>query len=71
MKAIVGDIVNKEGAREAFRGVDCVIHCAALVSYRFPPDDEALDRINVTGQITIQYGLVASPLLNLLPHYND
>ncbi|XP_023718357.1 3 beta-hydroxysteroid dehydrogenase/Delta 5--_4-isomerase type 2 isoform X2 [Cryptotermes secundus] len=49
MKAIEGDIVHKEGSREAFRGVDCVIHCAALVSYRFPPDHEALDRINVTG----------------------
>lgn len=49
MKAIVGDIVDKKGSRVAFRGVDCVIHCAALVSYRFPPDHEALDSVNVTG----------------------
>jgi hypothetical protein len=64
MKAIVGDIVNKEGSREAFRGVDCVIHCAALVSYRFPPDHEALDRVNVTGQISIQHGLIITLPLN-------
>lgn len=50
MKMIVGDIVDLEAVREAFRGVDCVIHCAALVSYSFPPDNEALDRVNVTGQ---------------------
>jgi nucleoside-diphosphate-sugar epimerase len=49
MKMIVGDIADLEAAREAFRGVDCVIHCAALVSYCFPPDDEALYRVNVTG----------------------
>jgi nucleoside-diphosphate-sugar epimerase len=47
------DIVEKEGLREAFRDVDCVIHCAALISYRFRPDHEALDRINVTGQIIV------------------
>jgi 3beta-hydroxy-delta5-steroid dehydrogenase / steroid delta-isomerase len=49
VKVIVGDIVNLGEVREAFRGVDCVIHCAALVSYNFPPDYEALDRVNVTG----------------------
>jgi hypothetical protein len=63
-KAIVGDIVNKEGSREAFRGVDCVIHCAALVSYRFPPDHEALDRVNFTGHIIIRYGVIATLPLN-------
>jgi 3beta-hydroxy-delta5-steroid dehydrogenase / steroid delta-isomerase len=54
MKTIVGDIVDLEGVREAFCGVDCVIHCAALVSYNFPPDNEALDRVNVTGQSVTQ-----------------
>ncbi|GFG32093.1 hypothetical protein Cfor_06863 [Coptotermes formosanus] len=49
MKVIVGDIVKMEEARKAFRGVDCVIHCAAMVSYQFPPDHESLDRVNVTG----------------------
>jgi len=51
MKMMVGDIVKTEEAREAFRDVDCVIHCAAMVSYQFPPDQESLDRVNVTGQI--------------------
>jgi nucleoside-diphosphate-sugar epimerase len=51
MKMMVGDIVKMEEAREAFRDVDCVIHCAAMVSYQFPPDQESLDRVNVTGQI--------------------
>jgi hypothetical protein len=56
MKVIVGDIVKMEEARKAFRGVDCVIHCAAMVSYQFPPDHESLDRVNVTGQIITQTG---------------
>jgi 3beta-hydroxy-delta5-steroid dehydrogenase / steroid delta-isomerase len=53
MKMIVGDIVEAGAVREAFRGVDCVIHCAAMVSYCFPPDNEALHRVNVTGQSTV------------------
>jgi 3beta-hydroxy-delta5-steroid dehydrogenase / steroid delta-isomerase len=66
MKVIVGDIVRMEEAREAFRGVDCVMHCAAMVNYQFPPDHESLDRVNVTGQIIAQTGplscLCAIPL---------
>ena len=60
MKMIVGDIVRMEEAREAFRNVDCVIHCAAMVSYQFPPDQESLDRVNVTGQIITQTGPFSS-----------
>ena len=60
MKVVVGDIVKIEDAREAFRDVDCVIHCAAMVSYKFPPDQESLDRVNVTGQITTQTGPLSS-----------
>jgi nucleoside-diphosphate-sugar epimerase len=60
MKMIVGDIVNVEEAREAFRGVDCVIHCAAMVSYQFPPDQKTLDRVNVTGKIITQTGPLSS-----------
>ena len=59
MKMIVGDVVKMEDAREAFRGVDCVIHCAAMVSYQFPPDHESLERINVTGQIITQTALLS------------
>jgi nucleoside-diphosphate-sugar epimerase len=68
MKVTVGDIVQMEDVREAFRDVDCVIHCAAMVSYQFPPDQESLDRVNVTGQIITQTGLLSSlcfiPLAN-------
>ncbi|KAJ4440028.1 hypothetical protein ANN_08159 [Periplaneta americana] len=39
-----------EEIRDSFRGVHCVIHCAALVSYSFPPDHDALHRINVTEE---------------------
>ena len=60
MKMIVGDIVKMEETREAFRDVDCVIHCAAMVSYQFPPDQESLDRVNVTGQIITQTGPISS-----------
>jgi nucleoside-diphosphate-sugar epimerase len=56
MKVTVGDIVKMEEMREAFRDVDCVIHCAAMVSYQFPPDQESLDRVNITGQIITHTG---------------
>jgi nucleoside-diphosphate-sugar epimerase len=66
MKMIVGDIVKMEEAREAFRDVDCVIHCAAMVSYQFPPDQESLDRVNVTGQTITQTGPLSSLYVNPL-----
>ncbi|KAJ9583898.1 hypothetical protein L9F63_021755, partial [Diploptera punctata] len=49
VKSYVGDIVDIASVKSAFSGVDCVIHCAALVSYQFPPDYEALNTANVTG----------------------
>ena len=67
MKMIVGDIVKMEEAWEAFRDVDCVIHCAAMVSYQFPPDQESLDRVNVTGQIITQTGPLSSVYFIPLP----
>ncbi|PSN41461.1 3 beta-hydroxysteroid dehydrogenase/Delta 5--_4-isomerase type 3 [Blattella germanica] len=49
VKQYVGDIVDIASVRGAFRGVDCVFHCAALVDYQYPPDYEALDSVNVAG----------------------
>nr|XP_046481914.1 3 beta-hydroxysteroid dehydrogenase/Delta 5-->4-isomerase type 4 isoform X1 [Neodiprion pinetum] len=43
------DLYDKEKCRGALRGVDVVLHCAALVSYDFPPDVEALHRNNVAA----------------------
>ncbi|XP_025602903.2 3 beta-hydroxysteroid dehydrogenase/Delta 5--_4-isomerase type 4 [Athalia rosae] len=43
------DLCEKEKYREAVRGVDVVLHCAALVSYEFPADKRALHRNNVTA----------------------
>nr|CAD7571432.1 unnamed protein product [Timema californicum] len=45
----VGDVCDPRKVQQAFQGVDCVFHCAALVSYHFPPDLEQLSRVNVTG----------------------
>lgn len=49
MKATVGDICNAKVVQEAFAGVDCVIHTAALVDVGLFPDTEALEAVNVEG----------------------
>lgn len=53
MKAIVGDICNAKALQEAFAGVDCVIHTAALVDCGIFPDAEAMEAINVEGTRTV------------------
>ncbi|XP_075217878.1 3 beta-hydroxysteroid dehydrogenase/Delta 5--_4-isomerase type 1 [Lycorma delicatula] len=45
----IGNIENKDSIKEAFKNVNCVFHCAALISYEFPPDDDALNKTNVQG----------------------
>ena len=44
----VGDITSPEWMNRSFEGVDCVIHCAALVSLR-PGRDKEMQRVNVDG----------------------
>ncbi|XP_008216462.1 3 beta-hydroxysteroid dehydrogenase/Delta 5--_4-isomerase type 4 [Nasonia vitripennis] len=41
------DLTNLESCREAFKGADVVLHCAALVSYDYPPDVVELRKNNV------------------------
>lgn len=53
MKATVGDICNAKAVQEAFAGVDCVIHTAALVDVGMFPDTEALEAVNVEGGIPL------------------
>lgn len=53
MKATVGDICNAKVVQEAFAGVDCVIHTAALVDVGLFPDTEALEAVNVEGTRTV------------------
>lgn len=53
MKATVGDICNAKAVQEAFAGVDCVIHTAALVDVGMFPDTEALEAVNVEGTRTV------------------
>ncbi|XP_054275937.1 3 beta-hydroxysteroid dehydrogenase type 7 [Macrosteles quadrilineatus] len=47
--SIVGDITAPDSCKNAFRDVDCVIHCAALVTYDYPSDLRRLQNINVQG----------------------
>lgn len=49
VKCIIGDIADKSSMREAFEGVNCVFHCAAYVSYEYPPNYSKLDEVNVGG----------------------
>lgn len=48
----VGDIKDRASIEEAFRGVTCVIHCAAHVSYEFPPNKDELHKNNVEGRFS-------------------
>lgn len=49
MKQICGSLTDAELVRDACVGVDCVIHCAALIDISLFPDEEALQAVNVTG----------------------
>ncbi|XP_022185867.2 3 beta-hydroxysteroid dehydrogenase type 7-like [Nilaparvata lugens] len=49
VKRFIGDVKHKHTLKGAFEGVTCVFHCAALVSYDFPADEEILERNNVLG----------------------
>ncbi|XP_058798056.1 3 beta-hydroxysteroid dehydrogenase/Delta 5--_4-isomerase type 1 isoform X2 [Phymastichus coffea] len=42
-----GDLVSAESCRDAFRGADVVLHCAALVDYDYPPDVDELRKNNI------------------------
>lgn len=45
------DLVDLESCRNAFRGVDVVLHCAGYVDYEYPPDVNELQKNNVEGGI--------------------
>lgn len=49
--AFVGDLTDLTGetVKKAFSGVDCVIHVAGLVSYRYPVDVQALYDHNIVA----------------------
>ncbi|XP_037932308.1 3 beta-hydroxysteroid dehydrogenase/Delta 5--_4-isomerase type 1 [Teleopsis dalmanni] len=49
IRTFVGDINDAESVSNAFKGVDCVFHVAALVSIEYPPNYEELERVNVDG----------------------
>lgn len=51
LKTFVGDICEPKSStvQDAFRDVNCVFHCAALVSIEYPPNFKELDRVNVNG----------------------
>ncbi|KAM7356184.1 sterol-4-alpha-carboxylate 3-dehydrogenase, decarboxylating [Cochliomyia hominivorax] len=49
IRTFVGDICEPEAVVDAFKGVDTVFHCAALVSLEYPPNYKELERVNVNG----------------------
>ncbi|KAG8173564.1 hypothetical protein JTE90_021687 [Oedothorax gibbosus] len=49
MKHYVADIKNFDSLLEAFSGVDCVIHAAAVIDMRFYPDEKEMVATNVNG----------------------
>jgi len=49
MKHIVGNITNAKEVHEACEGIDCVIHCAALVDISLFPDGKKLEAVNTEG----------------------
>ncbi|KAL1140994.1 hypothetical protein AAG570_000920 [Ranatra chinensis] len=50
IRSYIHDISDINGENDmAFKGVSCVFHCAAYVSYEYPPDTTVLNRINVEG----------------------
>ncbi|CAG2107143.1 unnamed protein product [Medioppia subpectinata] len=49
MTIITADIRNERAVVRALEGVDCVIHCAALVDTSLWPDVKSMQNINVDG----------------------
>lgn len=53
MKSIVADICDTEAIEDVFDNVDVVFHCAALINFQFPPNMDALERVNVDGKSAV------------------
>ncbi|KAL7048012.1 hypothetical protein ACKWTF_003177 [Chironomus riparius] len=51
--SVVGDICDASAIEHAFEGVTCVFHCAAYISFHYPPNIDELNRVNVKGTRTI------------------
>ena len=49
MQIITADIRNERAVVKALDGVDCVIHCAALIDLDLWPDVKAMQSVNVEG----------------------
>lgn len=50
MQITTGDIRNQRQLVQAFKDVDVVIHCAALVDVNYTPNEEELYSVNVEGK---------------------
>lgn len=48
--SFVADICEPEAIGQAFENVDVVFHCAAFISFEFPPNLAELERVNVDGR---------------------
>lgn len=56
---VVGSVCDAQAVREAFRGADAVIHCAAIVPVKFVEDESAYEKVNVYGTQNVVDACVA------------
>ena len=49
VKFMLGDITNLESIRDAFTGVNVVIHTASFIDTSNLPDDAKMNNVNVKG----------------------
>ncbi len=49
---VTGDVTDPDSLEQALEGIECVFHCAALVSFH-PKDHDAMHRINAGGTATL------------------
>lgn len=49
MQIICGDIRNERVVVNALQGVECVIHCAALIDTTLWPQQKEMQNVNVEG----------------------
>lgn len=66
MKTIVGDVRKLSDLLDAFQGVDCVIHAAAVVDITMFPDEKLLQETNVAGTRNVISACVQRNVIRLV-----
>lgn len=66
MREYVGSVCDARALREALRGVDAVLHCAAVVDIRFFADANAMELVNVNGTKNVVESCIAENVAYLV-----